>query len=278
MSAGHTPGPHVLRNPLNGLIWAKHLRRPVSETSGEYTVYATAAHAALALRRNRELLNAGFIVEPEPAHFHGYAVKLRVFAAEYGRLGGDCNDPVWNAWSAGWDLRAKQRDEAMARIASAPETAAERDRLRAELAALNRTRSIPVRDLMLKYDELRNAFDHELVMAGIGTMESFTSAAEALTSLINWYVMAAPDPAVSSDAQAAKPGLLAAALAEQIAENERLQARNAELEAALREIAHMHIPDMPPAWNDEAGWNARQFDNLRAMANAAIANATKEGV
>ncbi|WOB06507.1 hypothetical protein [Piscinibacter gummiphilus] len=107
MSAQHTPGPHILRNPLNGLIWSRHNDHPVSELAGDYTVYSSAHHATQALRRNRKLLDAGFVVEPEPAHQRGeYVAKLRAFQSGYGRLGGNCADAEWNAFSEGWDFRA----------------------------------------------------------------------------------------------------------------------------------------------------------------------------
>lgn len=67
MSAKHAAGPFVLLNPLNGLIWSRHNKRAVSESSGDYTTYATHELAKKALRCNEAVRLAGFVIAPEPA-------------------------------------------------------------------------------------------------------------------------------------------------------------------------------------------------------------------
>ena len=48
----------------------------------------------------------------------------------------------------------------------------------------------------------RDAIDAELICCHIGTVESFPTAKYALNELINWYVLVALDPEVSSAAKA----------------------------------------------------------------------------
>lgn len=51
-------------------------------------------------------------------------------------------------------------------------------------------------------DEWRQAIEDELICYHIGTAQSFPDAKAALKNLIDWHVLVALDPAVSSDAQA----------------------------------------------------------------------------
>lgn len=69
---------YVILNPANDLLWsAVRERGPgyrprngsfVSERSGQYSTYATRAHAEGALRRTQALRSRGCVVVPEPAH------------------------------------------------------------------------------------------------------------------------------------------------------------------------------------------------------------------
>lgn len=58
---------YAILNPANDLYWCRD-GFFTSERSGQYTTYATAAHAELAIRRTRALKRRGFVVVPEPAH------------------------------------------------------------------------------------------------------------------------------------------------------------------------------------------------------------------
>lgn len=56
------------------------------------------------IRRLNDRRAAIAAAEPEPVRQRQEdAAKLRAFQAGFGRLGGNCMDRDWNAWSAGWD-------------------------------------------------------------------------------------------------------------------------------------------------------------------------------
>lgn len=69
---------YVILNPLNDMYWSRSAGRFVSERTGEYTTYSTAAKAEQALRRTRELRQMGYVVVPEPAHERALRLEERI--------------------------------------------------------------------------------------------------------------------------------------------------------------------------------------------------------